>query len=317
MNITVPPSPTSLIRFDEALDSARAYARDEKAPRTRDAYRAAFGHFVDWTQGHAPVLPASVDTVAAYLASMADRGRRPSTIDQAAAAIAYAHRAAGHEPPTHSEAVKAVLRGIRRRLGTKPRRKAPATSQALTKMLRRIPATLQGKRDRALLLIGFAAALRRSELVALNVEDLEATAEGIFVHIRKSKTDQEGEGHSVAVPRGAKLKPVEALADWLDAAGIESGPVFVSIGKGSRLSRERLSDRSVADIVKARAKAARLDPTLFAGHSLRSGFVSSALESGADLLKIMSVTRHTQVDTLRVYDRRAQAFKDHAGKGFL
>lgn len=304
--------------FEASLDSAKAYASSAKADRTRIAYRSAFGAFATWCERvGSRALPASVQTTAAYLASLADRGCKASTIDLHAAAIAFAHRAAGHEPPTNSEPVKAVIRGIRRRIGTKVTRKAPATADTLKKILRRIPESLVGQRDRALILIGFAAALRRSELVALTVADLERAPDGIIVHIARSKTDQEGAGHSVAVPAGSKLKPVQALDAWLAAAEITAGPVFRPIAKGGRVGLVALTDRSVAQIVKDRAAAAGFDADLFSGHSLRAGFVTSALEAGADLLKVMQVTRHTQVDTLKGYDRRAQAFKNHAGKGFL
>lgn len=304
--------------FEAAFDSAKAYAGVSKAERTVRAYRGAFDAFRGWCEGvEASALPASVATTASYLASLADRGCKASTVDLHAAAIAFAHRAAGHEPPTNSEPVKAVIRGIRRTIGTKVTRKAPATADALKKILRKIPDGLAGKRDRALLLLGFAAALRRSELAALQVSDLQRSSEGVLVHIARSKTDQEGAGHTVAVPAGSKLKPVQALDAWLLASTITAGPVFRPIGKGGRIGLVALTDRSVAQIVKDRAAAAGFDAALFAGHSLRAGFVTSALEAGADLLKVMDVTRHTQVDTLKGYDRRAQAFKNHAGKGFL
>jgi site-specific recombinase XerD len=174
-----------------------------------------------------------------------------------------------------------------------------------------------GQRDRALILLGFAAALRRSELVALDVADLERAPDGIVLHIRRSKTDQDGAGQEIAVPRGSKLKPCEALDAWLAAARITSGPVFRPVNKGGAVSAERLTDRSVAEIVKRYAEAAGLDATLFSGHSLRAGFVTSALAAGADVLKVMHVTRHTQVTTLQKYDRRARAFDDHAGRKFL
>ncbi len=304
--------------FEAALAQAKAYAGASKADRTVQAYRGAFGQFHTWCKDvNAGSLPASIETVAAYLGALATRGCKASTIDLHAAAIAFAHRAAGLEPPTNSEAVKATVQGIRRRIGTKPTRKAPVTAEALRKILKRIPDTLIGKRDRALLLIGFAAALRRSELVALTVADLERTPEGVIVHIGKSKTDQEGAGQEVSVPNGSKLKPVQALDAWLAAAAISQGFVFRSIAKGGRVGTAALTDRSAAQIVKDRAEAAGFDPAFFAGHSLRAGFITSALAAGADTLKVMDVSRHTQVNTLKVYDRRAQAFKDHAGKGFL
>jgi integrase len=152
----------------------------------------------------ASAFPASIETTAAYLAQLADKVLKPSTINRRAAAIGCGHRAKGYEPPTNAEPVKAVLRGVSRRIGAAVNRKDPATAVAIARMVRRIPDNLQGKRDKALLLLGFAAALRRSELVALDVADLERMPEGIIVHIRRSKTDQEGEGHQVAVPRRSK-----------------------------------------------------------------------------------------------------------------
>ncbi len=179
----------------------------EKSDATRRAYRSDFSHFTTWCEsaGRAP-LPASPETVAAYLAHLADSGLKTSTIRRRCAAIAYVHRLKGLPPPTLAEPVKAVLRGIRRRIGTAVERKAPATARAIRDMLRRIPAdTLAGKRDRALLLIGFSAALRRSELVALNVADIETVPEGIVIHVRRGKTDQEGQGAEIAVPKGSRL----------------------------------------------------------------------------------------------------------------
>ena len=187
----------------------------------------------------------------------------------------------------------------------------------MAKLVKRIPDTLAGKRDKALILIGFAAALRRSELVALTLADVERAPDGIVLHISRSKTDQEGQGAQIAVPTGRKLKPIEALDAWLSAAPITQGPIFRRVIKGGLVSSEALDPQSVALIVKRWCRAARVDPTLFSGHSLRAGFVTSALEDGADLFKVMDVTRHREVKTLKAYDRRAKAFRDHAGKGFL
>lgn len=315
--LPTPVAPTDIGAFVAALDAAAAYQRAETAGGTRRAYASDYRHFAAWCSrsGTIPV-PAAIETVAAYLAHLAGSGLRVSTIDRRAAAIAYAHRRAGHDTPTHAEPVRAVLRGIRRTHGAAVDRKRPATADALKAMLRKLPRSLIGTRDRALLLIGFAAALRRSELVALDVEDLELHDEGIVVRIRRSKTDQEGRGHAVAVPRGSRLRPCEALQDWLAAAGIAEGAVFRRVGKGGRIGG-RLTDQSVALIVKGRARAAGLDAAAFSGHSLRAGFVTSALEHGADLLRVMDVTRHREVRTLQAYDRRLKAFRNHAGKGFL
>jgi site-specific recombinase XerD len=317
-NLPVPIAPGLVTEFRFSLERAHGYAHNDTSDRTRRAYASDFRIFVAWCGEHGKeALPATIETVAAYLAAGADGGLSVSTITRRAAAIAYAHRKSGLDSPTASEAVKAVLRGIRRGLGAAIDRKSPATAAVVASMLRRIPESLTGQRDRALLSIGFAAALRRSELVALDVSDLERTPEGVIVHIRQSKTDQEAVGHSVAIPRGSKLKAPEALDRWLASAGIVEGPLFRRMRKGDRVTADRLTDQSVALIVKRYAAAAGLDPDQFAGHSLRAGFVTSALEHGADLLRVMDVTRHKEVKTLQAYDRRAKVFNDHAGSGFL
>jgi integrase len=171
-------------------------------------------------------------------------------------------------------------------------------------------------RDRALLLLGFAGAFRRSELVGLDCEDLEETAEGLKITILRSKTDQEREGATIAVIRGSVACPVEALRAWLGAAAITKGPVFRSIRKGGQVG-DRLTDRSVAEIVKRHAKRVGLDPVLFAGHSLRAGFLTSAATRGASIFKMMDVSRHRSVETLRGYVRDAEIFKGHAGTDLL
>jgi integrase len=148
-------------------------------------------------------------------------------------------------------------------------------------------------------------------------EDIEETPEGFRVTIHRSKTDQEGHGDVIAVPRGTIACPVAALKAWLEAAAISEGPVFRPIAKGERVQSERLTDRSVANIVKAHAARVGLDPAAFAGHSLRSGFLTSAAARGASIFKMADQSRHKSMDTLRDYVRDAEIFKDHAGKGLL
>src|SRR5262249_44870384 len=159
--------------------------------------------------------------------------------------------------------------------------------------------------DRALLLLGFAGAFRRSELVALDVADLEFCDGGLRVHIRRSKTDQESAGATIAIVAGSIACPVKAVRAWLDAAGIAAGPVFRSVGKGGRLSSARLSDRTVANVVKVGADRVGLNAADFSGHSLRSGFLTSAALRGASIFKMMDVSRHKSMDTLRGYVRDA------------
>ena len=235
---------------------------------------------------------------------------------QRAAAIAYAHRRAGYEPPTGSDPVKAVLAGIRRELGVRPLRKAPVTVDALTSMLDQVPATAAGRRDRALLLIGFAGAFRRSEIVSLDVEDLDEVDQGLIIHLRRSKTDQDGEGRQVPILNGARLRPIQALRDWLDAADIHSGPLFRPVSRTGVVGPGRLTDGSVARLVKRYAAAAGLAAEDFSGHSLRAGFATAALDRGADLGAVARQLGHSSLNTTRIYDRRS-LFTGHAGKGLL
>ncbi|WP_049823601.1 site-specific integrase [Bradyrhizobium sp. WSM2254] len=301
------------------LEAALSYAKAEKAPNTRRAYETDHRLFVAWCEarGIPSSLPATPDALAAFLAAEAEAGRRPSTLGRRLAAIRYFHKLAGLPTPTDAEAVKATLRGIRRSVGSAKVRKAPALAEHLKAMVAASSDTLAGKRDRALLLVGFAGAFRRSELVMLDVADIEENEAGLRVIIRRSKTDQDGEGTIIAVARGSVACPVRALNEWLAAAGIESGPLFRPINRASKVSQNRLTSRSVANIIKKMAGAIGLDAAMFSGHSLRSGFLTSAAASGASIFKMMDVSRHRSVETLRGYIRDAELFKDHAGAGLL
>lgn len=296
--------------------SVRAYLEAASSDNTRRAYKSDWDDFCAWCErtGESS-LPATPIGIASYLAHLADTGSKASTIQRRVAAMRAAHLAANFEPPTNAEGVKATMRGIRRKLGTRPTKKKPATAEVQAGFT--FPDTLTGIRDRALVLLGFAAARRRSEIVALHVSDIEWRPKGILLHIRRSKTDQEGKGTHIPVPRGDALKPVAALEAWLKASGITEGPIFRGIDRHGRISGTALSDRAVADIVKKVCAAAGLDARAFSGHSLRAGFVTSALDRGEDYFKIMGQTGHVKVDTLREYDRRESGFDDHAGEGFL
>jgi site-specific recombinase XerD len=304
-------------------DLARAtdYARAEKAPATRKAYRKDFELFGLWCQDRGlDVLPASAESVAAFLAHEADRGVKPSTIGRRCAAIRYVHSLGKHRSlpsPTADERVKAVVRGIRRAHGVAARRVLPATADRVIAMAPRPDGTLAALRDRALLLLGFAGAFRRSELVALNVADVEEVPEGLRVTIRRGKTDQEGAGAVVAIVRGEVACPVTALLEWLRAASITAGPVFRSIRRGDHVQTARLTDRSVANIVKSHAERAGLDSAEFSGHSLRAGFLTSAAKRGASIFKMMATSRHRSTASLVGYVRDQELFVDHAGSGLL
>jgi site-specific recombinase XerD len=318
------------------MASVRAYLAASSSANTRRAYTADWADFSRWCETvNATALPAQPLTAARYLAHLADAGLKASTIERRAAAIRFGHKAKGEEPPTNSEAVKAVMRGIRRTIGTAPERKAPATVETIDSMLRALVrgvpkpgramprclgedvARLQALRDRAIILVAFAAALRRSELVALELEDVTWHKLGIVLRIRRSKTDQEAAGKSIPVPEGKKLRPVRALKAWLKAAGIASGPLFRPIDRHGHVGADALTDRSVARVIKAAAAAAGLDPRTFSGHSPRAGFITEALDHGVDPFRVMNISGHKRVDTLRIYDRRKRGFTQHAGKRFL
>jgi integrase len=300
------------------LAAALRFAAAAKAANTRRAYAADWADFRRWTASHgASPLPCPPGLICGYLAALADAGRSASTITRRAAAIAHQHRAAGLDPPTASPAVREVLRGIRHTRGTAPAGKTPATADLVARMLAACPETLIGLRDRALIALGFAGAFRRSELLALTVDDLTESSDGLRVLIRRSKTDPEAQGQESAIPRGSQLRPVGTLQAWLAAAGISDGALFRPVSKGGTVGPSPLGADGFVRALKRRAAAAGLDPASFAGHSLRAGFLTSAAESGADALKMAEVSRHKSLDTLRRYVRRADLFKAHAGAGFL
>lgn len=301
----------------EAMAAADGFAAAAEAPNTRKAYISDFKAFRAWCdEKRLNSMPAQPEVVCAYISARAQAGVKPSSIQRAVAAIRYAHKLAGHEPPTNMEAVKRVMRGIRRTVGAAPVKKAAATADIVGGMLNACPDTLGGKRDRALLCLGFAGAFRRSELVALNVEDLKFGLDGIRVTIRRSKTDQEGVGREILIAQGSRIRPVEAVREWLAAAGITEGPVFRPVNKWGTVVPEALAGQTVRLIVKRYADQIGA-PGDFAAHSLRSGFITSAFEAGARIDKIKEVSRHVSTDVLLGYARSAGLAKDHAGASFL
>ncbi len=301
-----------------ALASAQAYFDSAKASNTRRAYQADLRGFAAWCAARGfPSLPASPATVALYLAALADGGRKVSTIERALVAISQAHKLKGLPSPRSHGAVSETMKGIRRTLGRAPSQKSPVLVEGLRSMTRLAPNTRGGIRDKALLLIGFAGAFRRSELVGLNVEDFEFTEDGLLVALRRSKTDQEGEGRRVGIPHGSDPRtcPVRALRAWLDCARIAEGPAFRSVNRMGIVSDSRLSDWAVAEIVKRYARALGMDPSRFAGHSLRAGLATSAAKAGKSERAIMNQTGHRSEAMVRKYIREANIFVDNAAMG--
>ena len=294
------------------------YVEAAKAPATLRAYRSRLKPWAEFcaTTGRRP-CPASPESLAAFLTEVADQGRSVSWLGQFLAAVSWSHEQAGHPTPTTHPGIKTTMKGIRRTLGVKRHPKAPATVELLTAMVSHIDqTTLIGQRDAALLLLGFAGAFRRSELVALEVSDLKKTKDGMLVTIRRSKTDQEGEGRDVAIiPGAAGQCPIKACDEWLEAAGITEGPLFRSVSRWGAVGKN-LSARIVASVVKRHAIAAKLDPAEFAGHSLRRGFVTSARARGASESAVCDITGHSSLAMMDLYDER-EKFQNHAAKGLL
>jgi site-specific recombinase XerD len=302
-----------------AHEAATHFAGMAKAQHTVRVYRADFRAFSAWcAERGLCALPTTSQAVAWHIWAIAAAGLSASSVNRRIAGIAYAHMLARQPNPTASEEVRIVLAGIRRTIGTAPKRKAAATADRVRAMLEACDiSTLIGLRDRALLALRFAGAFRRSELIALRVEDLTEVPDGYHVRITRSKTDQTGKGQEIVIPRGLKIRPVQALQAWLQAAGITGGLLFRAIPRGGHVRSWGLRRADVASIVKRYALAAGLDPTEFPGHSLRAGFATSAAETGASILKIMETTRHKSVDVLAAYVRRVDLFRDHAGAAFL
>lgn len=300
-------------------DDVLSLAKASRAENTIRAYTKAMAAFREWCTGKGvESLPAEPEAVAAYLVHRMKGGAKASTLSVIVSAIRHWHKQAGFDPsPTESEGVQNVARGIRRTIGTAQTQKQPATAERISAMLAHIPKTTIGIRDRALLLLGFAGALRRSELAAIEIEHLAFTAEGMDVLLPFSKTDQEGQGTIVPIPNGQSLMPVKAVQDWLAKSGFSAGPLFRPINKAGVVGTTALSDKSIGQVVKHYAELAGLDPEAFGGHSMRAGFITSAAERNVDLNRIMDQSRHTDPRTVRKYIRRAERYKDHAGAGFL
>lgn len=311
------PGPDELALVD-LVESARGYAADSRAGSTRRAYASDAQRFEDWCHAKGlPAIPASPAAVAVYLAALADRGCRPSTIERALAGIAHAHRSRGFEWQRAHPAITAVMTGIRRRCGTAPSRKAPVVDHDLVALVGTLSEDLAGLRDRALLTLGWFGAFRRSELVALNVSDLAEVREGLVVAVRRSKGDQEAHGAEKGIPFASNVNvcPVRSLRAWLEASGLREGPLFRALHRNGRMSAAALSDRSVALIVQRAARGAGLDATTLGGHSLRAGFATTAAKKGKSLDAIMRQTLHKSEKVARGYIRHAKLFDDNAAVG--
>ena len=294
---------------------ARDYFDQAKASATRKSYERDWRHFVQWCRTHArTALPAEPDTVALYLTNLAQT-LMVATLVKRVAALSQAHQLAGYPSPTHDILVRTVLAGIRRAKGTAQVRKRPLLTEDLRQLVACMPNNLAGRRDRALLLLGFAGGFRRSELVSLSLHDLTFTGDGLIVLLRRSKTDQEGQGREVGIPFGSTPAtcPVRALRAWLaDLEPEGAGPLFRPVNRHGHLLARRVTDRAVALVVKKWARAAGFQTAGLAGHSLRSGLATSAAAAGVPERAIMAQTGHRSLTTLRKYIRSGSLFLENA-----
>lgn len=290
----------NLPELTEAMDFIKA----SKSANTQRAYRAAWTGFTKFCERRGiDSLPASSDTIVGYITWLAKRGIKPATIQVKLSALSFAHRTAKYTDPTDDESVKVVMAGIRRKLGIAPTKKAAISRNDLLAMVNTLDtSTRKGKRDKAILLVGFCGAFRRSELVAVDVADVKANGH-MTITIRKSKTDQEGAGLVKHFEDADGIHPIAALRDWLDSAEIKSGAVFRQVDRHGNVRDTRLTAQSVALVVKDTAKAAGLDWRAVSGHSLRAGFVTAAYAGGARDLDICEQTGHKDTKTLKEYYR--------------
>jgi len=295
------------------LDPINEFIRDSLSDNTRRAYASDLARFEAWG-GH---VPATVEMIAAYLSDHA-ASHACTTLTRWLASLSKAHRALRTNDPTREELVRSVLRGIRRRYGRPPEQAAPLTREILFETLDAIPDDLRGIRDKALLLVGFAGGFRRSELVSLEIADIETEEEGLVLTIRKSKTDQTSQGRRIGIPyaRGRHC-PVKASRAWIEAASIETGPIFRSVDRHGVISAIGLSGQAVSLMIKERLLRADLGPMGYSGHSLRSGFVTSAAKAGVPSWKIRQQTGHTTDTMLDRYIRDAELFVGNAAGAIL
>lgn len=326
-------SPGPTISLEDA-QSVGALLAGSRAEETRRSYSSAMRVFSTWChQRGYQAVPSSPEVVAAYIAHRT-KGVSHATISRDVAAISAAHLDSGKEDPTSHHGVRQALRSAGRALGTAPsRRAAPVTTNDMRRIIAAMDdlASIVGKRDRAILLLGLAAAQRRSEIADLTTQDLTRREDGLLLRIRRSKTDQSGRGDLIGIPLGSHPEtcPVLALEDWLEASGRQIGdgkPVFSRIFNRVRIAPTAMSDRSIARIIQSRALAAGISgkdyahasgatETWVSGHSLRAGHATAAAESGVDPMSISRTTRHRRLDSLARYVRPSSAVDDStAGK---
>ena len=313
--LSPPATPVLSPSLSDAFAHAQFYCAQGIAPSTKLAYQSDVKQFTAWCHREGlPSFPTTSDTVVLYLSAMAMAGKKVATLTRRVAAIKYAHAEAGYPSPTEADAVHAVLAGIRRIHGVAPQGVAALLPADIRRMVDALPDTRVGIRDRAILLVGFAGAFRRSEIVGLDVEDVSWQPDGVAVLLRRTKTDTLGKGRWVGIPYGAYAAtcPVRALEAWLTASGITTGAIFRGMNKHGHLISERLSGRAVATLIKRAAHGIGIDANRVSGHTLRVSHVTVAARAGVPERVIQLTTGHKSVEMVRRYCRQGTLFSENS-----
>jgi len=293
--------------------------QSSKAKNTVRAYKSDFNDFgLFCAQNGFKSLPSEPKIVSLYLTYLSTKEAKMSTLKRRLVSIGVIHKLKGHYLDTKHPSIIENIMGIKRRKGTIQKSKKPLLINLLKELINVIDEQknedIKKLRDRSIILIGFSGGFRRNEIVSLDYDDLDFVEEGLKIQIKRSKTDQFGEGSVKALPyfNSSKYCPVISLKNWIEISRIDSGPLFRRFVKGSKLSKSRLTDQTVALLIKKYLNLAGINSKNYSGHSLRSGFATSAAESGAEERSIMAMTGHKSTDMVRRYIKEANLFKNNA-----
>ena len=293
--------------------------QSSKANNTVRAYKSDFNDFgVFCAQNGFKSLPSEPKIVSLYLTHLSTKDAKISTLKRRLVSIGVIHKLKGHYLDTKHPSIIENIMGIKRRKGSIQKAKKPILINSLKLIINAIDKEdnqeIKKFRDRSIILIGFSGGFRRNEIVSLDYDDLDFVPEGLKINIKRSKTDQFGEGFTKALPYfdSSQYCPVISLKNWLDISKITSGPLFRRFLKGSKLSENRLTDQTVAILIKEYLNLAGINSKNYSGHSLRSGFATSAAESGVEERNIMAMTGHKSTEMVRRYIKEANLFKNNA-----
>jgi len=293
--------------------------KNSKANNTLRAYKSDFHDFgLFCVKNSFKPLPTEPRIVSLYLTYLSTKNIKISTIKRRLVSIGVVHKLKGHYLDTKHPSIIENIMGIKRRKGTIQKAKKPLLINSLKKIINVIDQEIKDEikilRDRSIILIGFAGGFRRNEIVSLDFDDLEFVNEGLKIRLKRSKTDQYGEGAMKGIPYFDNLQycPVISIQRWIEVSKINSGPLFRRFRKGSNLSENRLSDQTVALLIKDYLEFAGIDSKNYSGHSLRSGFATTAAEAGAEERSIMAMTGHKSTEMVRRYIKEANVFKNNA-----